>query len=115
MKKLLAFSFSIFMTALVCCGQEKKDPLVSGTFTNLTWEQFFKQLESKAPCYFYYDINQLDSTLVNIEVKDEPLSAVLDKALKNSGLLFSIDDNNRVYITKNIRVITHLPQGFFPA
>ena len=115
MKKLLAFSFSIFMTVLVCCGQEKKDPLVSGTFTNLTWEQFFKQLESKAPCYFYYDINQLDSTLVNIEVKDEPLSSVLDKALKNSGLLFSIDDNNRVYITKNIRVITHLPQGFFPA
>ncbi len=115
MKKLLAFSFSLFMSVLVCCGQDKKDPLVSGSFTNLTWEQFFKQLESQAPCYFYYDINQLDSTLVNIEVKNEPLSSVLDKALKNSGLLFSIDDNNRVYITKNIRVITHLPQGFFPA
>lgn len=115
MKKLLAFSFSLFMSVLVCCGQDKKDPLVSGSFTNLTWEQFFKQLESQAPCYFYYDINQLDSTLVNIEVKNEPLSSVLDRALKNSGLLFSIDDNNRVYITKNIRVITHLPQGFFPA
>lgn len=115
MKKILAFPIFILLCVFVCSAQEKKDPLISGNFENLTWQEFFNKLESLAPVYFYYDVNQLDSTLVNLTAKDEPLGSVLDKALKSSGLLFSISAGNKVYITKSIRIVTHLPEGFFPA
>ena len=115
MKKLLAFSFLAAFTVLPGHAQEKKELVITGNFENLTLKDFFNKLESQAPCFFYYDVNQLDSNLVNLSVQNEPLSSVLEKALKSSGLLYSIDGDNHVYITKGMRIVTHLPEGFFPS
>ena len=44
------------------------------------------------------------------------MQTVLEKAFKNTDLLFSIDDNNnKVYITKGLKIVTTLPAGFFRA
>ena len=115
MKKLLAFSFLAAFTVLPGHAQEKKELVITGNFENLTLKDFFNKLESQAPCFFYYDVNQLDSNLVNLSVQNEPLSSVLEKALKSSCLLYSIDGDNHVYITKGMRIVTHLPEGFFPS
>jgi len=115
MRKLLAVSFLTMVLATVGRSQEKTGPLITGNFENLSWEQFFQEIEKQAPVFFYYDASQLDSTLVNLSVREEALSSVLDKALKNSGLYYSFDSNNRIYITKGMRIVTHLPQGFFPS
>ena len=85
MKKLLAFSFLAAFTILPGHAQEKKELVITGNFENLTLKDFFNKLESQAPCFFYYDVNQLDSNLVNLSVQNEPLSSVLEKALKSSG------------------------------
>ena len=114
-KKFLAITFFILISCGVCLAQEKKELMVSGNFEQLSWVEFFQKLESQVPVYFYYDVSQLDSTLVNLAVQNESLSSVLDKALRNSGLLFSISADNKVYITRGIRIVTNLPEGFFPS
>lgn len=114
-KKLYTVSF--FM--LLCAGyygnaQDKKNVLINGDFENLSLVEFFQKLEAQAPVFFYYDESQLDSARITITAQDEPLQTVLERAFRNTSMLFSIDGDNKVYITKGIRIVTTLPAGFFP-
>ncbi|RYF94442.1 MAG: TonB-dependent receptor, partial [Chitinophagaceae bacterium] len=94
-------------------AQDKKDIRITGSFDSLLLVDLFQKIEEQSPYYFYYDIKQLDSLKVSVAAQGETLAAVLERALKNTGLLYSIDDNNRVYITKGLKIITKLPNGFF--
>lgn len=95
-------------------AQEKKDTLITGKFENIYLAEFFQQLEAQCPCYFYYDLAQLDSAKVNLTVQNEPLRSVLSKAFTGTNLLFSIDERNNVYVTRQLKMNTSLPAGFFP-
>ena len=112
-KSLYAISFFILLFTGYINAQDKKDILINGTFENLPLVEFFQKLESQTPFFFYFDAGQLDSIRVNVTVRNETLQTVLEKALRNTSILFSIDSDNRVYITKGLRVITTLPAGFF--
>src|SRR5688572_3057250 len=104
-----------------CCwpaftfAQEKKDTLITGNFENVLLVDFFLTLESRSPYFFYYNESQLDSARVNVVAQNEPIQTVLERALQNTGLLFSIDNYKRVYITKGLKFTTRLPAGFFPS
>ena len=87
--------------------------LISGKFQNVSAVAFFKQLEEKTPYYFYYDATQLDSIVVDITVTEKPLAEVLKLAFQNTELVYSVDAQNRVFITKKIQLLTTLPQNFF--
>jgi CarboxypepD_reg-like domain/TonB-dependent Receptor Plug Domain len=114
MKKInLLISVFILLT-VASFAQEKKEPTVSGTYEGLTWIQFFKRLENQAPCFFYYDEKQLDSSLVTITFYNETISQVLEKAFRNTNLLFTIDKDNRVFVTQKLKLLTSLPLGLFP-
>jgi hypothetical protein len=108
---VITFCFLLFTGSIK--AQEEKKVLINGSFENLTLIELFRNIESRSPYFFYYNEQQLDSIKVNIIAKDETLQSVLEKAFKNTDLLFSIDDKNRVYITKGLRVVTTLPTGFF--
>jgi len=91
-------------------AQEKKQILVSGNFEG-TLVELFQKIESQYDCYFYYDEKQLDSSTVKINAKDQPLEKVLAEALGTSGLQFSIDRNNRIFITKDVKLLIGLPSN----
>lgn len=112
-KGLFSISFFILLFTSHSDAQDKKDILISGNFENLTLAEFFQKLELQAPYFFYYEQSQLDSLRVNLIVQAEPIQTVLEKAFKNTGLLFSIDRDNKVYVTKGIKIITALPANFF--
>ncbi len=110
------FLFTIFLFILFAVSanaQDKKDNLISGSFENLSLVEFFQKLESQTTFFFYYNEAHLDSTRVNITAQNEPLQTVLEKVFRNTNLLFSIDSENKVYITKGLKVVTTLPAGFF--
>ena len=111
MKKHLAISSFFLLFTLVIMAQSKKEILISGRFDNLLLPEFFQQIESQSPCFFYYDAAQLDSTSINLVVQNETLSSVLTKVFHNTGLQFSIDRDNRIYVTKGIKIVTTLPEG----
>jgi hypothetical protein len=91
----------------------QKTVLVSGDFRNLSAEAFFKQIELNTTYFFYYDAKQLDSITINLSAKEETLSDVLKKAFANTDVFFSIDNLNRVFITRKVQLVTTLPPDFF--
>lgn len=105
------FLFIVFCSLGVMAKAQA--PLVSGNFRNLGVEAFFQQVEAQTPYYFYYDVKQLDSIRINLAVKDQPLEYVLEQAFRNTDVNFSIDAQNRVFITRKIKLLTSLPPGFF--
>ncbi len=113
MKKFSIIILLVGLFAIKATAQENKQILVSGSFEG-TLIEFFEKIESQYPTFFYFDAAQLDSGIIKISVKDEPLDQVITKALANSGLQFSIDKKNRIYITKDVKLITSLPAGLTP-
>jgi len=113
MKLKIAIVFSYCCFAVVVHAQEKKDTLITGNFENVLLVDFFRTIETRSPYFFYYNESQLDSARVNVIAQNEPIRVVLDKALQNTGLSFSIDNSNRVFITKGLKFTTKLPNGFF--
>ena len=85
-------------------AQDARDIKVTGSFEQVSLLSFFQQLETQCSCIFLYDKKQLDSINVSLVVQNESLQDVVEKALKNTDLQFSIDHQNRVYITKGIKV-----------
>ncbi|HTD94438.1 MAG TPA: TonB-dependent receptor [Chitinophagaceae bacterium] len=94
-------------------AQGKKEIAVSGEFNNILLSDLFQQLETLCSCSFYYEQSQVDSLRTSLVVQRAPLHEALEKALKNTGLFFSIDARNNIYITKGIAINTTLPTGFF--
>ena len=110
-------AFSLFAVIIVLfnnlLAQDAKGIKISGSFDQVSLVNFFQQLETQCSCIFLYDEKQLDSITVSLVVQNEALQDVVEKALKNTDLQFSFDHQNRVFITKGIKVITKLPDGFF--
>ena len=94
-------------------AQNKEAALISGTFNNITAQDFLLQLEKQTGYRFYFDTLQLDSIKIDISIKDLPLSAALDLAFKNTRLNYTIDNQRNIFVTKGLKVQAELPQGFF--
>jgi hypothetical protein len=107
------FLFICLLALLNHAEAQDKPILVTGQFEQMRLPDFFSKIESQTSVYFYYDKIQVDSIVVSVTADNEPLSQVLEKALKNTGLRFSTDRSNRVFITKDIQLLTSLPAGFF--
>ncbi len=112
MRNSILFVFLI-MFASLCNAQENSAVRISGQFENIPLKEFFRQIEAQSPCFFYYDQRQTDSIIVSLTCTNEPVQQVLEKALRNTGLQFSVDKDNRVFVTKGIKLVTSLPTGFF--
>lgn len=91
----------------------QKDTLITGDFNGVTAESFFRQIEETTPYHFFYDVKQLDSVHINLSVKSQPVSNVLKQAFSNTDILFSIDAQNRVFITRKVQLLTSISSEFF--
>ncbi len=105
--------FVFFAFILLNTSLHAQQPLISGNFRDMDVESFFKKIESSTPYFFYYDVKQLDSIRININVNNLPLPQVLQEAFKQTDVQFAIDDANRVFITRKVQIMTALPEGFF--
>lgn len=103
---LLAFTF-IKQTN----GQHGSAGNITGDFSETPLQQFLTEIEKQVDYRFYYDSTEFDSIKVTISVKQKPLAEVLKLALDSTTLKFSIDNKNRVFISKGHIVKTSLPPG----
>src|SRR5450755_510920 len=89
---LLMFSMGFFCPEL----HAQKNPLnlISGTFHDLTIQEFTEEIEQQTNYFFYYDITLFDSLRITMTVNKEPLSAVLDQAFEKTDFNYSIGPTN---------------------
>lgn len=95
----------------VARGQDKKT--VTGNFISIPFNQFVQEVETQTGSHFYYDAAQTDSVKITHRAIQESLADLLEVVLKNTGLRYSIDDDGRVFITRQTVIFTGLPPGFF--
>ena len=108
------YLLAICTVALFCgsaAAQDKKT--VTGNFIAVPFNQFVQEAETQTGCRFYYDSTQTDSLKITHRADGETLDELLNAVLKNTGLRFSIDDNSRIFITKQVEIYTSLPPNFF--
>jgi hypothetical protein len=112
MRKLLI----VAMVALCCTSKSVQSQIsqkVTVQFNNSSFTAFAEELEKQVPVRFYFNPLEVDSIRINLSADRAPFNTVLDKALANTGLLYSIDSRNRIYITKTFRIQTELAENFF--
>ena len=108
-----ACSLLLFLgLAAVAGAQEGKDTLITANFKKVPFARFVQEVEDQTPYYFYYDPAQVDSIEVTLYASSQPLSQVLGAALKGTDIRFSIDREKRVFLTRNLQIVTTLPAGF---
>nr|WP_317206580.1 TonB-dependent receptor [Hymenobacter translucens] len=94
-------------------GQQPAEKLVSGTFTRAPFEQFASQIEAQAPVRFFFDPTVVDSLLITLQVQNQPVRAVVEQALQNTGFHFVADEENRVFVFTGDMPQTDLSSLFF--
>lgn len=109
---VIAFTL-MFFTCMSLQVKGQKEIRISGQFDSVPLVQFIHQVEAGTGYHFYYDSTGMDSIKVSLSVKDQPLTAVLQEALKNTTLRFAIDKENHVFISPNYAIQTTLAPGLF--
>ncbi len=110
---ILVFA-SIFFFALNAKAQKDgSGPLITGEFTKIPATEFLSRLQKQTGYTFYYDEIQLDSITINLSAAKMPLMKVLELAFANTSIHYSIDQQNRVFISKGATVRTELPPEFY--
>jgi hypothetical protein len=94
-------------------AQKVDTPVVTGEFKDLQVEQFLIQLEKQTGYRFYYDTATLDTIKITLSVKEQPLKNVLSLAFAKTSMVYAIDDDKNVFISKDEVVKTELPDDFF--
>lgn len=86
---------------------------ITGEFAEVPFHQFVKQVEQTKGYRFYYSKTDVDSILVSISVKDEPIGAVLEKVLRGTGLVYSIDQDKHIFVSRGTPIATDLAEDLF--
>ncbi|SOD79966.1 TonB-dependent receptor [Spirosoma fluviale] len=94
-------------------AQTPTDKPISGDFSNTPFTQFVHQIEAQSPYRFFYDPIDADSIRLDMRVDKQPLRLVLQQLFNGTKYGFSIDNQQRVYITTTRPIRTELPIGFF--
>ena len=110
---LLLPSFFLVIST-ICRSQPPASVKVNGNFENISLTDFFGRLEKQTPYKFYCNSKQLDSFVIELQVKELPITQTLQEAFKATDIHFAIDTASKsVFITRKAVVETELPDGLF--
>ncbi len=109
MKIIRALALLISLYAGGALAQTKPEQLINGQFNDIRFREFVRLIEAQTDYYFYYDADKLDNLQLYMQVKDQPLRAVLAQVFKDTEYTYAIDAQHRVFITKGVAIITQLP------
>ncbi|MEN8125688.1 MAG: SusC/RagA family TonB-linked outer membrane protein [Bacteroidota bacterium] len=72
---------------------------------NITFEEFFKEIQNKSEYIFFYQDNVIDKNKrVSVNLKESTLLTILDKAFMGTDLSYKIDDR-QVIVKKRLRLV----------
>ncbi|MBC6699817.1 TonB-dependent receptor [Hymenobacter puniceus] len=94
-------------------AQQRPPDRVNGRFDHTLFIDFVRQLETQVPTRFFFEEAAVDSVFVTLEARDEPVEAVVARALQGTAFSWVADGEHRIFITAGPRISTELPVGFF--
>jgi hypothetical protein len=94
-------------------AQQAEAPLITGSFRNMTFQDFALRIESRLPYKFYFEPTVGDSITVQLDVEAQPLDKVLAQVFEGTPYTFAITGKRQVFITRQHPIMTSLPEKFF--
>lgn len=104
---------------LLCCFSATAQTVadggkrVTGEFRQMPVDSFLLQLQKATGYRFYFNKTDLDSILVDLSAKEEPLDSLLLRAFKNTSLVFTTGTEQQVFITRHMAINMSLPDDLF--
>lgn len=108
-RKKFFLGLVLILTLSKSFGQQTTVPeRVYGNFSNYTFEQFAKEIESKTSYHFYFRPSEVDTLKINLGTKNETVPDLLKEIFATGDLHAAIDPEKNVFITKGKEVFTEL-------
>lgn len=105
------FWIALFLMVNQAWAQERT---FSVSLNDASFVDFIKSLEEQSDYRFFFNQQETDSLRISVSLNQKSISQILDVALKNSLLHYSINANyHYVYIKSVSPILTDLPPGFF--
>lgn len=92
-------------------AQHSDHDTISGDFTNISFTEFVRRIESNTSFKFYYLPEVGDSVNVNVSVSDKHINDVLSVIFINTKYFFAVDHRRNVFISKGAPVETYISSG----
>jgi len=105
-----------FMLLLFCCrvsGQKDSGALLTVSVKEASLAQFAAAIEKQTRVHFYFDTTGVDSISITVTASNQPLKKVLDLAFANTGIYYSTDNANHIFLTRGYALKLTLPDGFY--
>jgi hypothetical protein len=93
--------------------QKYTDGMLSGDFLGMSLQEFADKVEAVTPYHFYFDPADFDSLTVDIRVREQAITAVLNQLFYGSDVQFAIDQHQHIFLTRGKEIRTQLPLAFF--
>jgi hypothetical protein len=113
MWKFYAAFYIFFSLSSIVNAQQNSGKLIDIDFKQANIFQIVTDLKVKTGYQFYYDPAQFDSLKVTLAISQKPLGFILDKLFENTVYHYFITDDEEVILTRNSKLSTELPPGFF--
>ena len=96
-----------------CSAQGAQPAAVTLDLHQVSYPDFLQALEKQTGYRFFYDTADFDSTRIDVNVRAQPMSQVLQSVFAGTGVVFSVDRLHHVFVAKGDAINTGLPPGFF--
>ena len=104
--------YLIALFIVLCSLSASAQETVSANLNSAPFHELIKIIEQQTSYRLYYKSTWTDSITITINVKQEPVTRVLEQALQETDLQYSIHEKN-IYITKERPLLTELPSDYF--
>jgi len=112
-RTLFFLSVGLFGSYFSGFGQIATTASGISTSTNKGFDALVTKIEGQSRYQFYYDKTQTDSLDVNIDSQGKTIKDILTQVFAGTEFRFSIDQENRVFVSKSMPFQTELPFQFF--
>lgn len=109
-KKMLGVFVGLFIAVSNLIAQSD-EIIINKTYNNLLWTDFVSKVENNYNLKFYFQDTSLNKLRIKVDV-DKRLNLVLKENLSKLKLSYTFDNGN-VFVTKDGKIKTYLPKGFF--
>ncbi len=99
MKNLLVISLSLFFLLPVARPQERSNNIISGTYNNLSFDEFAKQVKEQHNITIFYESEWVENVTVTASGDSIHLATLLDRLLKPKGVYFFDKKNGQIFLT----------------
>jgi len=112
MRKLVLLGLLCFLY-IGTFAQKAPSPKISGMYAGMSFDRFAANIESDTPYRFFFKRKDVAGILVNLQLTNSELRDALDQIFAKSGLTYTIDKSNQVWINRGPRLTLDFPSDYF--